>query len=261
MRKLLACLLLLVMPCWAARTCNGTTDVINFGNIFNNIGNALTYTKLDIHAQMKAVDSTHGLLVSKWDNTAGNHGFLLTARTNSISFTTANASGVTASCATTQTAGTWFHVGGDANTSTSGTKNAYRESVACATITTCISPGCLTPATLNFKICSSDNPNSAAFSGTVSDVALWASSSQTPILSAIERDALTHRVPAILVHGGCRSNTTGCLLGYWPIEGVASPEPDMSGNHLNSTSITGTAAARGLASTSWTSTPQGTNAY
>jgi hypothetical protein len=74
---------------------------------------------------------------------------------------------------------------------------------------------------------SSGSP-SLFFNGMIADVGMW-----NVILAAGEIAALA---------AGARPYTIrpGSLVGYWPLDGLASPEPDLSGNANNGT-LTGTA--------------------
>jgi len=70
------------------------------------------------------------------------------------------------------------------------------------------------------------------FGGSMAEVGIW-----NVVLTAGEILALAK---------GCRTASVrpASLVGYWPIWGLASPEPDMSGNANNGT-LTGTAKANG----------------
>jgi Concanavalin A-like lectin/glucanases superfamily len=70
------------------------------------------------------------------------------------------------------------------------------------------------------------------FPGSIADVALW-----TTGLSANEASGLSQ---------GARPNTVrpGNLVGWWPLDGLVSPEVDLSG-HANNGTLTGTARAFG----------------
>lgn len=73
---------------------------------------------------------------------------------------------------------------------------------------------------------------SESWSGALADVAVW-----NVVLSAAEAASLVQ---------GARPFTIRpkSLIGYWPVDGLQSPEPDLSGNANNGT-LTGTALAPG----------------
>jgi hypothetical protein len=68
--------------------------------------------------------------------------------------------------------------------------------------------------------------------GTLADIGIW-----TTVLSAGELSALSK---------GARPSTVrqGSLVGYWPLDGIQSPEPDLSKNKNNGT-LTGTSLSAG----------------
>jgi hypothetical protein len=71
-----------------------------------------------------------------------------------------------------------------------------------------------------------------ALQGNMADTALW-----NVVLSATEIAALAKGIRPSQVR-------PAALIGYWPLDGLQSPEPDLSGNRYNGT-LTGTALVFG----------------
>jgi hypothetical protein len=71
-----------------------------------------------------------------------------------------------------------------------------------------------------------------ALQGNMADTALW-----NVVLSATEIAALAKGIRPPQVR-------PAALIGYWPLDGLQSPEPDLSGNRNNGT-LTGTVNAFG----------------
>jgi hypothetical protein len=73
--------------------------------------------------------------------------------------------------------------------------------------------------------------NAARYTGRIAEFAVW-----NVVLLANEIASIAKGVTPTLVH-------PANLLGYWPLWGVASPEPDLSGNARNGTVNGGAAGA------------------
>lgn len=73
--------------------------------------------------------------------------------------------------------------------------------------------------------------NNSNFAGAVAEVGVWADDLTANQVLALARGASPSTIAAG-PHGGK-------LVGYWPLWGAASPEPDLSGNALGAT-VTGT---------------------
>lgn len=78
----------------------------------------------------------------------------------------------------------------------------------------------------------SDVASTQWFSGPLADVAVWNVILTTSEITALCRGARPSRVRPL------------SLLSWWPLDGLQSPEPDLSGNAHNGT-LTGTASALG----------------
>lgn len=77
--------------------------------------------------------------------------------------------------------------------------------------------------------CESLGP-SRKLNGLLADVGIWSTGLGAGEIAALAAGARPHRV------------RRGSLIGYWPLNGTSSPEPDLSGNAFNGT-LTGTSLA------------------
>jgi hypothetical protein len=128
---------------------------------------------------------------------------------------------------TTLSVDTWYQVGMSLDASFLQT---YVNGVSDGTVAS--NGVSLLSGTQNFVMGSQPASAGRNFNGRIADVAIW-----NVVLTAAEFVALA---------AGIRPNTVrpASLKGYWPLDGVNSPEPDLSGFGNNGT-LTGTANAAG----------------
>lgn len=181
-----------------------------------------------------AVPTRQWILISEFAAAAIlNYGVYLDSTGINLQYTTASGVYVTFTTTTTFDTGHWHHVLISSDFTTAGTK-IYLDGVS-QSFSTGGTPG--TPQTtgatpLYFIGRLSAGGTQEYFDGRQADVALW-----TAQLSAIEALALSAGIRPYNIR---RSS----LADYWPLDGLQSPEPDLSGNVLNGT-LTGTARAFG----------------
>ena len=119
--------------------------------------------------------------------------------------------------------GGWHHVAGTFNVS-SGNAYLYIDGTLSNSASTGLTG--LSNAPLD-NIIGNGNSSDAYFDGTIADVAIWSG-----VLTAQDIAALAAGMPPWLFRDQP-------LVGYWPLDGLQSPEPDLSGNQNNGT-LTGT---------------------
>ena len=86
--------------------------------------------------------------------------------------------------------------------------------------------------TISASTCFGGDNHGAFFAGRLADAAIWNVNLLLPELKALANGARPWTI------------RPGNLVGYWPLDGLQSPEPDLTGNKNNGT-LTGTAAASG----------------
>jgi hypothetical protein len=142
-----------------------------------------------------------------------------------VTFDLNAANAYTATGSTTLSTGTWYHVAGTCDgTNTKVWVNGAQD-------------GTIASAADNIQSVSGadtvqfgDRIGAAFLNGTLAEVAIHKVALGANELLASAKGALPHRIQP--------TN----LLGYWPLYGIGSPEPDFSGNGRGGT-LTGTAAA------------------
>jgi hypothetical protein len=124
----------------------------------------------------------------------------------------------------TLSANTWYHLLFTISTKGTGYINGAVDQV------TTTGAG-IAAITANTQL-GADFPSTTGWAGRLADAAIW-----NTVLSSTEITALAN---------GARPNTirSGNLVGWWPLDGLQSPEPDLSGNANNGT-LTGTSSAFG----------------
>jgi hypothetical protein len=127
----------------------------------------------------------------------------------------------------TLTAGVWYHIG-LAYDSINGLKT-YVNGVSDGTAG---GVGTISSATVAFRLGYDPQTAGRHFPGTIADGALWNTNLTTAEFLALSK--------------GARPGTIrpGSLMVWQPLDGIQSPEPDLSGNKKNGT-LTGTAPAFG----------------
>jgi hypothetical protein len=148
-------------------------------------------------------------------------GYLLDDSGTTISWRVGNGSWSTITGNTLST-GVWRHLLG---TYDGTTQNYYEDGVSQGPLTPSIT---LLYTSTEFDVAryGTSVTTSQMFGGSIADVAVW-----NVALSQIEATALAKGIRPNLIR-------RGALVGYWPLDGLASPEPDLSGN-LNNGTITG----------------------
>lgn len=121
----------------------------------------------------------------------------------------------------TLTAGTWAHLAGTASAGIAQT--AYFNGAPAGT-GSATGPVYSTDMKIGMV--------NTRFKGSIADVAMWSVVLTASEIAALAAGARPHRI------------RTASLVGYWPLDGIQSPEPDLSGN-ANSGTLTGTALAAG----------------
>jgi hypothetical protein len=155
-----------------------------------------------------------------FDNT---NGFL-------FQFTTAASTYVTTTAANTFDTGVWHALA--FTTNFSSTAQFYLDGVA---ITTTVGTGAPEPTTSTQTLGAAGNITEFT-DGQLADMAIWASQ-----LSALEVAALAKGMRPGQVH----RPSSGGLAGWWPLDGLQSPEPDLSGRLETATLVNGPTAAFG----------------
>lgn len=122
--------------------------------------------------------------------------------------------------------GAWHHFAGVKNGTGAGALKLYYDGVAAASASSSKS----IQNTAYSCVIGNRSTNDQPFDGKIGEVAIW-----SVALSDAELAALAKGVSPRLIR-------PGSLNGYWPLWGVAYPEPDLSGN-VNNASQTGTVGA------------------
>lgn len=209
-----------------ARSFNGTSDFINCGNSSTlNPTGALTVSVWTLLTGL----SGSQWVVARDDNALGRSFSFGTVTTNF----TLQVNGANQISSAVGASGVWQHrlFTGNGGGVGATTYAGYLNGVASGGGTT---TGPLPAATTgNFTIGERTFAASQGFvGGRIAEAAIW-----NIVLTAGEISALAK---------GARPNTIrrSALLGWWPIDGIQSPEPDFSGNKNNGT-LTGTAFVTG----------------
>jgi hypothetical protein len=220
-----------------ARSFNGTSDYITIGNIASlNVTGAMSisaWVYLAAGFTGSGFKSVHG----KWA-ASGNRSYLLSMGGSSGSFNGAvffaDGGGTTYSIVSTQPqsffVGSWNHIMGTITPGLTGTMNLYVNGAFNGTLG-------ITKTALLSNTQANEIGNDTAgdyWNGNLAECAIW----NGDLSSNLNAIAALGKV------GGCRAYkvTDYALLGYWPLFGYQSPEPDMSSNG-NVGTLTGTAAA------------------
>jgi hypothetical protein len=238
MRKLLVCVLafLLTANSYAGRGFGGS-DII----IANGISTALDVSSgpITISAWFYPTDvSSEHNIVSHWQGVTTGAQFIVTlggsyvggASNNNVQYSIGCCGGFTVYgyCSTAITTGSWWHVLVVADTAGvygSPSANLYLNGISCGGVGWTENR---TAGGANFNI--GGHNGTANFQGRIAEVGYW-----NAALSPAERLALSKGVSPATVR---RTS----LIGYFPLYGAGSPEPDLSGNKNNGT-LTGTTVA------------------
>lgn len=260
MRKIVALILILSSPAWAARKfVAASSQCMTFGASLVTFTGATPQHAISIMA--KNTTATGNPHMSRWNGGAS---------TDYVTWTTNNpppggggiAEQVTSAFRTCAPAdnpanGVWYQAGfwyDGVRGSVNGRPivEYYNGSSHCTLATA----NDFTSSGFAFRIgCSANNAN--YFNGALAEAADWNISAVAGGLSPDEYLALGKGVPPILVHGG------STLIFYMPMHGLVCPEPEMSGNQrtASGTCTNTPTGTTGNTSTSWTSTINGQGAY
>ncbi len=217
-----------------ARSFNGTTDIINCGN-----GSSLNPAAITVLAWINQIGTAHAYnaIASRTSSGAGGDGdYVLYLSVNAIVvYMTAGAQAPFVDPGSvTITPGVWASVG--FSYSSSAGLITYVNGAQADT------GGGTVPFgggnTQSFRI-ADDGFAARQFPGSIAEVAVW----NTP-LSLTEISAFNLGIRAWRIR-------PKSLIGYWPLDGIESPEPDLSGNKNNGT-LTGTALVSGPPFTAFT---------
>lgn len=240
MKNVLALLFLVTLPCFAGRSFNGSTDVLTLpgnGNAIDLTGQKLTISmwlfipslpggEVDPLGKCLSAGQCQYMVFLNEPGHANQLGLYVRDQVslNHDQFVY---------CTTVPTTSAWHNFVATLDWSGSGNNMlAYLDGVQCgATGVTNIAAIVSLGASMwiGGSPASFGNGPATHFTGHIAETAIWSAR-----LSAGEVQSLaTGQSPANVQ----RAN----LVGYWPLLGLASPEPDLSGN-LISAALTGTAA-------------------
>jgi Concanavalin A-like lectin/glucanases superfamily len=233
--------LLFTLPLWAGRSFNGTSDVIAIPSTGNALDISTGPETISLWMYPTTIPGTTSHYpVSNYGASSGQFAVGFGACGGSCSAagvmgyvigTFAPETGVFGGCGTGYTANKWYQVILYADPSGTVTGGMHVSGgLSCSTSTAWIENR--VAGTGKFDI---GGLNGAAnFQGTVAEVAVW-----NTLLTSAQMTALQTVCP---VGGSARRMSLPKPVGYFPLWGAASPEPDLSGHKLNGT-LTGTAQA------------------
>jgi Concanavalin A-like lectin/glucanases superfamily len=212
-----------------ARQFNGSSDQISVGN-----PTAVQITG-DLSSSIwlylaSGFSSGFNSCIGKWDNSSGrtyligldgndNYAFFAIGQLNN---------GFASSANSTQNVsyfvGGWHHLAGTFKAST-GEGIVYVDGIASGTVSSGYSG--VGGGNQNFIIGNQSGGGSPFFNGKLAEGALWNAVLSPNEIASLASGSLPYQIRPL------------SLAGYWPLYGVASPEPDLSGNGNNGT-LTGT---------------------
>ncbi len=202
-----------------ARGFNGSSDSIN-----TSASNTLSPSTYSMSAWfISNFASSYGTIIGKDGGGNGVNVYIKSSKKLAVYAVTGSYDG-----SGSQTSRTgWNHVGVAINSG--GSYSSYLNGALDSSGTGLSSSGANSGSITRFG---DDGSGSNLLGGRIADVAIW-----NGILSAAEFAALSN---------GARPYTIrpSLLVGYWPLDGLQSPEPDLSGNAFNGT-LAGTASAFG----------------
>lgn len=214
-----------------ARSFNGSSDLIKPGNLFN----FTTGGTFSCACWVNYTGAT-GLLISDSWVAAGNQNswtFFLISNKLKFDYAIGAALGILSGSSTIST-GVWHHVGMSFNNKT---VTIYIDGAQDASgVATGAGTGTMSTATYGSVLGTGFNTTNATFTtyytGNMADVAVWNVALTASEFSALSKGLRPHMV------------RSAALVGFWPLDGLQSPEPDLSGLAHNGT-LTGTALAAG----------------
>lgn len=217
-----------------ARSLNGSGDLIDLGN-----SATLNPVAISISIWVNPVSFTpaYTALVSRIDAGGNNYYQMFIKSTGKLAYYVHGSGGADSLLdpgSHTLSTGTWAPIG-----------LAYDSVNGLATYVNGASDGTAAPhgtvATISAhtEIGNDTNTGGRLLAGSVADCCIWNTN-----LTAGEFRALSLGVRPYLIR-------PSAIVGYWPLDGLASPEPDFSGNAFNGI-LTGTLKANGPPVTLWT---------
>lgn len=212
-----------------ARSFNGSSDYIDCGTGVSSPANLTVLCWVNTTA---SADSTYKGIVGRNQNAAGGYRLYAGASGNKFAFYadlvghgTTGIDPFTMGSAISN--GTWYCVGATVDSGSAG-MTAYLNGSSAGTMPT---SGGLASASSNFIIGQDEQVAGARFlNGLVAEVAIW-----SVVLSTTDIARFANGERAYTIN-------PAHLIGYWPLDGLSSPEPDISGNGNNGT-LTGTSKA------------------
>jgi hypothetical protein len=168
---------------------------------------------------------------SRWGSTGTLHRFLMQMDTgNTLTWVIlgSDSAGQTVNGATALTTGVWYHVAGVWVASTRLT--VYLNGAQDGNNTSSIKSGLSTSTPVQVLTFASDPDNTAPSNGQHAEVGLWNAALTVDEIMSLAKGTS----PAVV--------RATALQGYWPLWGVANPEPDLSGLANNATPSSATLA-------------------
>jgi len=231
--------LILVIPSFAARDFNGTSDIVNIGAVSTGVDISTGPMTVSFWMYPTLVDGSEHDVVAKFGTTAANQQYLFGIGDPDIGGGSAmgyyigsvsGIFGVRASCGTI-VVNKWYNVivrvdSGNVLGSGAVVYMAVSGGISCTTFSNFSERRTAGGVDLNFG----GKNNTANYAGRVCEVGVW-----NDVLLAGEVASLQAGVPPNAIR---RSK----LVAYYPVYGAGSPEPDLSGPANNGT-LTGTTKA------------------
>jgi hypothetical protein len=219
-----------------ARSFNGSSDVINLGtpSALNLAGSNITVSCWANASVFPSGSATVGTLVEHGYDGTTEQWFLRYAWTGTQvaldfgMFNTGTGAVNVRWAPVTNSTGTWYHVLGLFNGS------AYAVYSGGVQQNLIASSQALLTSTARCAIGASEQSGTFQrfFNGNIADAAVWNTALSDGEVAALAKGARPYSV------------RPGSLVGYWPLDGLQSPEPDLSGKANNGT-LTGTALVSG----------------
>lgn len=209
------------------RSFNGTTDQIGCGSgTANQPGSAMSASFWVNPSQLGGGSDTYALMVSNL-NVTNQQAFGVYLKTDGKLAIYTKVNNYDGSGSHTLSTSTWYNI-----VATYDTTNGLVGYVGGASDGTAAAAGSLATTTTTLQFGFDNSTAGRTFGGKLADVALW-------------NVALTVGEVAALAKG-VRANQVrpNALTFFAPLDGLASPEPDLSGNANNGT-LTGTSATTG----------------
>jgi hypothetical protein len=207
---------------WGARSFNGTSDHVNFGNITTS----LTNTTVSLWANVTvAAAGGFGYLFSRNNSTNANF-FEFGTHSGNWQFFVATVGGTSQANGTAVTAGIWYHLA----LSYDSTNGSVFYVNGVSTLTGAAGGNMKTGSTTAWIGGDPSGGGSGFANAIIADVAVW-----NATLTLLEIKGLSQ---------GMRPGAIRAPVLWSPVDGLQSPEADLSGNAFNGT-VTGTSVVFG----------------